>query len=189
MFYYIVVSSDGMIVSRINASIPEEDSTYISLNEEEYQLSNMYRKFNISSREFSEENPSYVSNIDKLKQEKVLLSKQMLADWLENNPIYSTVHNKDGEYYTVTQEKQTQLTQMITLATLAAQTGIPFIPTWNSTSNVCEEWTIEELTALTFEITRYVLPRVKKQQDYEVQIREVTTKEEVESIEIDYSTI
>ena len=122
------------------------------------------------------------------KEKKIQESKELLADWLSNNPIFSTVHNANGEYYTVTQEKQSQLTQMITLAQLAMSNGSSFKTTWNSTSGVCEDWTIEELTMLSFEIAQYVLPRVKKQQLYEVQIRE-STEEEVESIEIDYATI
>lgn len=128
-------------------------------------------------------------DLDKSKNIKITFSKKALEEWLQENPLFSTVHNPSGEYYTVTQEKQTQLTQMITLATLAAHTSQPFIPTWNSTSNVCEEWTIQELTALTFEITSYVLPRVQKQQHIEILIRECQTIEEVEAVEIDYATI
>ena len=35
-------------------------------------------------------------------------SKLDLEKWLKNNPLFSKIHNKDGEYYTVTKNKQTQ---------------------------------------------------------------------------------
>ncbi len=185
--YILKIDVDNNILSVLNTF--DYNDNDIELTESEYLNALRYNKFDPNTRLFSELRHGSKSELDELITSTISKSKILLEKWLEENPLFSTVHNTAGEYYTVTQEKQTQLTQMITLATLAAQTGIPFIPTWNSTSNVCEEWTIEELTALTFEITRYVLPRVKKQQDYEVQIREATTKEEVESIEIDYTTI
>ena len=189
MFFYIRINSNNSIVYAVSSSEEKKDKDLIPLSDKEFENVGKYSKFDINTRTFSVMIDDYVSDLDKVKQDKILISKQQLAVWLENNPIFSTIHNSSGEYYTVTQEKQTQLTQMITLASLAAQTSQSFTPTWNSTSNICEEWTINELTVLTFQITQYVLPRVKKQQSYEVQIRECQTIEEVESIEIDYATI
>lgn len=40
-------------------------------------------------------------DIDICKQEKIEMSKQLLAEWLENNPMLYT----DGKYYSVTAEK------------------------------------------------------------------------------------
>ena len=128
-------------------------------------------------------------DISVVKEEKVSNSKELLASWLVNNPLFSTIHTAEGEYYTVTEDKQSQLTQMITLFNLAIQTGTEFKLTWNSTGGVCEEWTIEELTTLAFQITEYVLPRVKKQQAYEVAITACDTLEEVEAIEINYEAV
>ena len=144
----------------------------------------------------AEENYSnWKSNKDKqidictLKKQKIQESKEQLATWLANNPMESEIHNPEGEYYTVTQEKQTQLTQLLMLYTVSVQAGGEMQLTWNRTGGVCEEWTYEELSTLSFQIAGYVLPRVKKQQQYEVRINECTTAEEVNEIEIEYESI
>lgn len=185
--YTLKLDLDGNIISRMYTF--DYSKSDIILTKEQYETSFAYKKFDVKTNTFYEPLDGFISELDSYKQERVELSKTLLDTWLIENPLFSTAYNPLGEYYTVTQEKQTQLTQMITLATLAAQTGKQFTPTWNSTSNVCEEWTIQELTALTFEITSYVLPRVKKQQLIEVLIRECQTIEEVENIEINYATI
>lgn len=131
----------------------------------------------------------YPFSIEGLKKEKILLSKTKLAKWLEDHPMKSEIHNQEGEYYTVTQEKQSQLTQMLMLYSLAVQAGGEMQLTWNCTGGVCEEWTYEQLSTLSFQIAGYVLPRVKRQQRYEVQINECSSEEEVEAIEIEYDTI
>ena len=124
-----------------------------------------------------------------LKEKKIQESKEQLATWLANNPMLSEIHNSEGEYYTVTQEKQAQLTQLLTLYSMAKQAGTKMQLTWNSTGGICEDWNYEELSTLSFQIAEYVLPRVKKQQTLEVQINECCTVEEVEKIEIAYETI
>ncbi len=185
---YVTRIDDNLNITEIRNTFDYSDDD-IELSREEYEKALKYEKFNPTNREFYNLRPEVLTDLEESKNKRIVESKYLLEKWLESNPLFSIVHNPNGEYYTVTQEKQTQLTQMITLASLAAQTSQSFIPTWNSTSNVCEEWTINELTVLTFQITQYVLPRVKKQQSYEVQIRECQTIEEVESIEIDYATI
>lgn len=124
-----------------------------------------------------------------LKEKKIQESKEQLATWLANNPMESEIHNPEGEYYTVTQEKQAQLTQLLTLYSMAKQSGTEMQLTWNASGGICEEWTYEQLSTLSFQIASYVLPRVKKQQQLEVQINECTTAEEVNEIEIEYDTI
>ena len=124
-----------------------------------------------------------------LKEKKIQESKEQLATWLSNNPMLSEIHNPNGEYYTVTQEKQAQLTQLLTLYSIAKQAQTEMQLTWNSTAGICEEWTYEELSTLSFQIAGYVLPRVKMQQKYEVQVNACTTVEEIEQIEIEYDTI
>lgn len=124
-----------------------------------------------------------------LKENKVQESKEQLAKWLSENPMLSEIHNPEGEYYTVTQEKQTQLTQLLMLYSISQANGTEMQLTWNSTGGICEEWTYEQLSTLSFQIAGYVLPRVKKQQLYEVEINNCDTKERIEQIEIEYDTI
>ena len=159
----------------------------------------MYNKGHITLEEFAEcaelteqEIANYKEkqiDICTLKKQKIQESKEQLATWLANNPMESEIHNPEGEFYTVTQDKQTQLTQLLTLYSMAKQAGGEMQLTWNCTGGVCEEWTYEELSTLSFQIAEYVLPRVKKQQTLEVQINECCTVEEVEKIEIEYETI
>lgn len=123
------------------------------------------------------------------KEKKIEESKNSLSKWLQENPLKSTVHNGEEAYYNVTEEKQSLLNQAIMTAQLKISMGIVPQPTWNSTSNICEAWTIEELSQLALEIEAYVKPRIKRQQEYEVQINNCSSKEEVEKIEFDYETI
>lgn len=150
----------------------------------------LYEKGHITEGEFKEvvgKEPSKKQiDICALKKQKIQESKEQLATWLANNPMESEIHNPEGEFYTVTQEKQTQLTQLLMLYMVSVQAGGEMQLTWNCTGGVCEEWTYEELSTLSFQIAGYVLPRVKKQQQYEVRINECTTEEEVNKIEISY---
>jgi len=122
--------------------------------------------------------------LTQLKIEKIIQSKQQLAEFLENNPL---LYN--NEYYSVTQEKQSLLTSAIAAYQLKIQAGIPAVLKWNTTGDVCREFTLEEITGLVVAITEYVQPRVEKQQALEVQINNCTTVEELDGIVIDYRDI
>jgi len=119
-----------------------------------------------------------------IKQEKILQSKQELAEFLENNPL---LYN--NEYYSVTQEKQSLLTSAIAAYQLKVQAGIPATLKWNTTGDICREFTLEEITGLVVAITEYVQPRVEKQQALEVAINNCTTIEELDNIVIDYEVV
>lgn len=57
---------------------------------------------------------------------------------------------------------------------------------WNDVGNVCEDWTVEELTKLAMEIDAYVTPLVERQQSYEKTIQKAKTIEEVENITLSF---
>ena len=121
------------------------------------------------------------------KAEKIALSKVLLAEFLENNPLFSTCHNKDGEYYSVTSEKQNfMMNQYLTYQVEKAINPNAKI-TWNASGDSCEEWTEEEFLQLIVEIKNYVQPIVSYQQLLEERIRACTSVEELEAIEINYS--
>ena len=134
-------------------------------------------------------NKNIVSSLDELKSMKIKDSKIYLEKWLKNNPLFSTVHNKKGEYYTVTLEKQAQLSQTLALTQLAVQNNLPFTILWNSTSGISEEWTFEELSKLAFEINEYVKLRVSEQQKYELNILNSKTIREIEKCKYDYDNM
>lgn len=151
-----------------------------------------YTDFKIVSSELielTEEEKQIDICLDDLKSDKVKNSKIELENWLHSNPLFSTIHNVQGEYYTVTQEKQMLLAMAIASATVDISRGKTPIITWNFTNGICEEWTFEELANLKDEIELYVKPRITKQQHYEVTINACQTKEELDAITFDYEVI
>lgn len=125
-------------------------------------------------------------DLEVIKQSMIEQSKTLLQEYLQNNPLLSYAKYEDGRYYTVTQEKQQQLTSKLFMATIKALNREVYALTWNDTGNICEEWTLEELTQLSEEIDDFVTDKVTKQQHIEVVIRNATTLEELESIVINY---
>ena len=91
--------------------------------------------------------------------------------------------------YSITREKQQQLTSKILSATLAAQTSTPYTLTWNATGEECAPWSLEDLAALAFAIDARVTSLVSYQQAQEVAIREASTMEDLKAIEVDYDTV
>ena len=121
------------------------------------------------------------------KAEKITLSKVLLAEFLENNPLFSTCHNKDGEYYSVTSEKQNFMMNQYLTYQVEKDINPNAKITWNASGDSCEEWAEEEFLQLIVEIKKYVQPIVSYQQLLEERIRACTSVEELEAIEINYS--
>lgn len=119
------------------------------------------------------------------KENRIAESKSMLAQFLADNPLLW----KDGKYYSVTQEKQNQLTSVISLYTIAQQKGESYDLKWNATGEECVPWTIENLTQLALDIASYVQPQVAYQQSKEIEIKNCTTSEEVAAVVIEYVPI
>lgn len=128
------------------------------------------------------QNAANEKSLEEYKEEKIALSKLMLSEWLANNPmLYS-----DGNYYSVTEEKQSLLNSNLASYERATAAGIPYPLKWNSTGAECTEWNYTDLTALSLSIAAYVAPKVSIQQALEVQIRACETKEEVDGVVISY---
>lgn len=119
------------------------------------------------------------------KVERIAESKTQLSDYLLCHPMQWT----DGQYYAITAEKQQQLTSKIMSATLATQTSTPYSLTWNATGEECQAWTLENLTALAFAIDARVTSLVSYQQAQEVAMREASTLEALEAIQVDYDSV
>ena len=131
-------------------------------------------------------NPDYIETplipIDILKSDKIKESKIILADWLQNNPILYT----DGNYYSVTEEKQALLNGNLASYERAKSAGIEYPLKWNSTGAECEPWNYNDLVALSLTIAGYVAPKVAMQQAYELQIKACETVDEINEIVISY---
>ena len=124
-------------------------------------------------------------NPPEYQEAKINESKIELATFLANNPIKW----KDGKYYSVTQEKQSQLTSIIATYQIEVQSNPSAVITWNSTGEECVEWDIKELCALAVAIKNYVKPMVTYQQEKEIEINNAKSVAEVDSVVIDYSTV
>lgn len=180
MYIYAILNKDNVCVGISYLSREVDKENMILINDSIYPLGQKYE-----NGIWVEIQQDDVNLLEDCKKERVLESKTKLANWLEQHPLESGVHNNENAFYTVTQEKQMLLTQNI----LLAQVNQVSTTTWNCEGGVCEEWQVTELIKLAKEIEAYVRPRVKKQQTYEVQINVCTTVEEVEAIEIEYDTI
>lgn len=123
--------------------------------------------------------------LEPLKETRIAQSKSDLQSYLSNHPLQWT----DGKYYTITAEKQQQLTSKLLSATFAQQAGTPYDLKWNDTEQVCVSWTLENLTALAFAIDARVTALVTYQQEKERQIRDAETLENLESIVVNYDEV
>lgn len=124
-------------------------------------------------------------DLEPIKAERIAQSKADLAAYLEAHPLLWT----DGEYYSITAEKQAQLTSKIMAATMAQTTGTAYTLTWNSTGEVCKEWTLADLSALAFAIDARVTKLVSYQQEKEVEMRSAETLEELDAITVNYDEV
>ena len=120
------------------------------------------------------------SQLLQFKSAKIMQSKSDLAAYLESHPLPWT----DGEHYSITAERQAQLTSTIVCAKADGQP-----PEWNSTGGVCREWDVQELTSLGVAIKNRVKALVKYQQEKELEILASQTQEELDAIGVDYDTV
>ena len=135
-------------------------------------------------QEWCEENPE-PDYLSENKTTRIQQSKADLETYLAEHPILWI----DGQYYSITQEKQNQLTSKILSATMAQTLSKPYTLTWNSTGEVCTEWTLSDLSALAFAIDKRVTALVTYQQEKEKEIVNASTQEELDAITIDYDTV
>lgn len=119
------------------------------------------------------------------KSERIAQSKTDLETYLLEHPMLWT----DGEYYAITAEKQNQLTSKIMAATMAQTMSTDYTLTWNSTGEVCKEWSLPDLYALAFAIDARVTALVTYQQTKEVAMRNAETMEELEAITVNYDEV
>lgn len=122
------------------------------------------------------------AKLNEIKNTKIAKSKTDLKEYLASHPLQWI----DGEYYSVTEEKQALLTSNLAAYQISVAMNDPVELTWNTTGERCKKWTYENLAALSLAIVKYVKPIVSKQQDIEIRIKNCISKEEVEAIEIKY---
>lgn len=125
--------------------------------------------------------------LSELQENQIKLSKNNLANYLEENPLFSKVKYEEGRYYTITNEKQQQLTSKLLIADIYKKLEQQYELTWNESSEPCEIWSYEELIQLSMEIDAYVTPLVKVQQSIEVDIRKAQNESEVLMVNVEFT--
>ena len=123
------------------------------------------------------------------KKDKILLSKSLLAEYLEEHPLTSSAHGGVEGVYSVTSEKQSLMMSQYMTYQIAKTVDADTKLTWNETGKTCEEWTEQDFVQLTLEIKEYVYPLVSYQQSLEMQIKACTTQEMLDSVVIDYASV
>ena len=130
-----------------------------------------------------EEYGTLLTSVDDLREQRISDSKADLAAWLAENPLAWT----DGKKYSVTSEKQAQLTSALAVQQVAQSAGVERELRWNSTGDECTVWQYADLCALALAIAAYVEPRVSIQQAAEVDLRNAATAEEVLAVAWNYT--
>lgn len=121
--------------------------------------------------------------LEQYKEEMIRQLEDSFAKYLENNPIESTCHG-EPKLYTITKDKQILLMNEIRMAEKSRELGIEYIATWNADNEESEEWSLEQLWQLAFEISNAVKPLLADEQAIDKEIRKANSFEEL--FEIDY---
>lgn len=179
-FTYVLLSqSDAVLQQGTDDEIPGYISSYTQYTHQEFQ--------DLITKDLKAQTINALDqSLDAVRNNKIIETKRLLEQYYEDNPLFSIVHKKKGEYYAVTSEKQNYLMSMIALVDQSKALGVEFTPTWNSTGEACETWTEAELRQLSLEIAQFVYPAVSKQQAYEKQIRTMDNVKEIQALEIVY---
>lgn len=125
--------------------------------------------------------------LNKMRDARIKQSKENLQAFLNTSAITSTCHKGTAAQYSITSNKQQYLANMILTTTMAEQNGIPYQPSWNASGEPCTyDWTLAELQQLAMEIEAFVRPLILKQQQMEVSIREASSIEELQNIDLSF---
>ena len=116
------------------------------------------------------------------QQSKQNENNRLLATYLKDHPIQW----KDGKYYGVTQEDQSEISLNLMQYQLAETSGFSTSLEWHALHEQCRAFTVEELSELALSISAYVYPLVRYNQSVKSTIYGTTTAEELEKIVIDY---
>ena len=130
--------------------------------------------------------------LDELKARRIGQTREDLAKYLEENPLISECKDGVSKKYTVTLEKQNQLTatvaDFLSNALPAILTGTPIeeidIPLyWNAQGETCDVWTYSEIYQLKNEMMAYVRPIVEYQRYLEKTIVEQEAQDAIYNLD------
>ena len=116
--------------------------------------------------------------LDELKARRIKQTKIDLEKYLEENPLVSSCKDGIEKKYTVTLEKQNQLT---TIISDYLSLEIPLY--WNAQGETSEEWTYDEICKLRKEMINYVRPIVEYQRCLEAKINEQESQDAIYNLD------
>ena len=121
-----------------------------------------------------------LEEVQAMKQEE---NKVAFASYLISHPMTWV----DGKQYGVSQEDQSEIALNINQYQIAKAAGID-TPTleWHAQHEECKPWTLEQLSALSLEISKVVYPKYHQMQQFKTAIYDCSTIEEVNALEIKY---
>lgn len=126
--------------------------------------------------------------LDDLKTRRITQTREDLAKYLEGNPLVSSCKGGVEKKYTVTLEKQNQLTSTVAdflsnaLPAILAGVAIEEVDSpiyWNAQGETCELWTYSEIYQLKNEMMAYVRPIVEYQRYLEKTIMEQEAQDKI----------
>lgn len=110
-------------------------------------------------------------------------NKRNLELFLESNPM-----KYNDKYYTVTSDKQNQLTGLLNAYRFAKDINIDIDLTWNETGKECEPYTYEQLVQIYLAMLSYIKPLVTHQQETELRIKETNDFMQAGRIDITFDS-
>lgn len=128
---------------------------------------------------------------EEYQKAKIEQSKVDLADFLSEHPLISNCYHNEWHKFNATAEHRNLFVTHYYAHMMKVQSGM--FPddkmSWNISGQECVDWTDAEALAFTVAMDAYVTPLVHAQQRFEIAVREATTKEQLDQITIDYSTV
>lgn len=179
--YAIAVDSNvkvGMIYDPENDNISDENGNVVyppkSASQEIATLTDVIKEltYNVDEDKLT---------LEELKEYLIKKNKKNLSEYLYDHPM--TYNDKQ---YTITEEKQNQLTGVLNAYNYAKAIGVDIPLTWNETGGLCETYTFEQLVAIYLQMLNVVKPIVTYQQEHEIKIRNAKTKEEALAVDITF---
>lgn len=131
------------------------------------------------------EHPAPAVDLDTLRAAKQEQNKRALADWLSAHPLTWT----DGNVYGVTEQDQTEMAYNLTKFQFQPPNQEPTLLEWHAQKKERHTFTLDEYKDLFFAIDSYVEPYRRYQESVKQAIYKAETAQEIESIQIDYSSV
>ena len=131
------------------------------------------------------EHPAPAVDLDTLRAAKQEQNRRALADWLSAHPLTWT----DGNVYGVTEQDQNEMAYNLTKFQFHPPNQEPTLLEWHAQKKERRTFTLDEYKDLFFAIDSYVELYRRYQESVKQAIYEAKTAQEIESIQIDYSSV